>query len=54
MFLITSDCVKCAMCVDSCPVSAIIEGDEQYVITDACIDCGDCIPYCPVDSIRGI
>jgi Fe-S-cluster-containing hydrogenase component 2 len=41
------------MCVDVCPVSAIVEAEEQYIITDACIDCGDCVTACPIDAIKG-
>ena len=52
-FIITSECVKCGICVDNCPVSAIIEGDEQFVITDACIECGKCIECCPIEAIKG-
>ena len=52
-FIITSECVKCGMCVDVCPVSAIVEGEDQYIITEACIDCGDCVAACPIDAIKG-
>ncbi|OQX70972.1 MAG: 4Fe-4S ferredoxin [Candidatus Cloacimonas sp. 4484_275] len=52
-FIITSECIKCGMCVDVCPVSAIVEAEEQYIITDACIDCGDCVTACPIDAIKG-
>ena len=52
-FIITSECVKCGMCVDVCPVNAIIEGDEQFVITEACIDCGSCKEVCPIAAING-
>jgi len=53
-FVITSECINCALCVEACPVSAIEEGEEdRYVITDACIGCGDCVDVCPIDAIRG-
>lgn len=52
-FVITSECVSCGLCVDSCPVSAIVEGQERYEITDACISCGQCKEVCPIDAIRG-
>ena len=52
-FIITSECVICGMCVDVCPVSAIVEGEDQYIITEACIDCGDCVAACPIDAIKG-
>ncbi|MCD4797024.1 MAG: 4Fe-4S binding protein [Candidatus Cloacimonetes bacterium] len=53
-FVITSECVKCGLCVDICPTSAIIEGDEQYEITDACINCGRCLEVCPIEAIKGM
>lgn len=54
-YIITSECVNCRECVDVCPVSAIIEGEEHFIITDNCvgIDCGKCQKICPVDAIRG-
>jgi ferredoxin len=53
-FVITSECVKCGTCMDICPTSAIVEGDEQYVINSACIDCGRCQEVCPIDAIKGM
>jgi formate hydrogenlyase subunit 6/NADH:ubiquinone oxidoreductase subunit I len=53
-FVITSECVKCGLCVDNCPTSAIIEGEEQYIITEACINCGKCKEVCPIDAIKGM
>lgn len=52
--IITSECVKCGVCVDVCPTSAIIEGDEQYMITDACVDCEKCLEACPIDAIKNV
>jgi formate hydrogenlyase subunit 6/NADH:ubiquinone oxidoreductase subunit I len=51
-FVITSECVNCGLCVDTCPISAIIEGEERYVITDSCIQCGACQDVCPVEAIK--
>jgi len=51
-FIITSECIKCGICVDVCPANAIEEGDEQYIIQSACIDCGKCADVCPIDAIR--
>lgn len=52
--IITSECVKCGLCEDVCPTSAIIENDEQYIITDACVDCGICLEACPIDAIKNV
>ncbi len=53
-FVITSECVKCGLCIDACPTTAIIEGEEQYIITEACINCGKCEEVCPIDAIKGM
>lgn len=51
MYKISSECISCGACADQCPVSAISEGDGQYVIGDECIDCGSCAEQCPVSAI---
>ncbi len=53
-FIITSECVKCGVCLDVCPITAIVEIEAQYLITDACIDCGKCIEICPIDAIKNV
>lgn len=52
-FVITSECVSCGMCVEVCPVSAIIDENGKMEITDSCISCGACKEVCPIDAIRG-
>lgn len=50
--VINDDCIKCGACADTCPVSAISEGDDKYVVdADVCIDCGACEDGCPVGAI---
>ncbi|MDR1939372.1 MAG: 4Fe-4S binding protein [Clostridiales bacterium] len=50
---INEACIKCGACSDTCPVSAISEGDAAYVIDpDACIDCGACADICPTGAIK--
>ena len=34
-YKISDDCISCGACAAECPVSAISEGDTQYVIDDA-------------------
>ncbi len=51
-YTITDSCISCGACEAECPVSAISEGDSQYVIdADACVDCGACAAQCPVSAI---
>ncbi|MBE6894709.1 MAG: 4Fe-4S dicluster domain-containing protein [Ruminococcaceae bacterium] len=52
-YKITDACISCGACADSCPVSAISEGDGQYVIDEgACLDCGACADTCPMSAIE--
>lgn len=51
-FEITSDCISCGTCSDSCPAGAIHQGDEHYEIDGgACLECGACIDSCPSNAI---
>lgn len=51
-FKISDECIACGSCVDSCPVSAISEGDGKYEIDPGtCLDCGSCVDQCPVSAI---
>lgn len=49
---ISNECIACGACASTCPVEAIVMGDDKYVIdVEACIDCGACEGGCPVDAI---
>ncbi len=51
-FVITSDCIACGACADSCPAGAIHMGDDHYEIDqDACLQCGACVDNCPTGAI---
>lgn len=46
-------CIGCALCLEACPVDAII-GAHRYthtVLTAECTGCDLCIPACPVNCI---
>jgi len=40
-------CTKCMLCVNNCPVDAIIEKGDQLVINSNCVCCMRCYNYCP-------
>lgn len=51
-YKITDACLSCGACAEDCPVSAISEGENQYVIdADACLSCGACEANCPASAI---
>ena len=49
-------CIGCTLCIEACPVDAIIGASKQMhtVITAYCTGCELCIPPCPVDCISMI
>jgi len=46
-------CIGCTLCIDACPVDAIIgaQGLMHTVVEAWCIGCRLCLPPCPVDCI---
>ena len=44
-----SKCVKCKLCIKSCPVGAI--GDDFVIDKDKCTRCNSCIELCPKKAI---
>ncbi len=46
-------CTGCRICVEKCPVSAIVMEDEKAEINmDKCIHCGTCHSVCPQEAVR--
>ena len=46
-------CIGCTLCVQACPVDAIMGAAKQMhtIIADQCTGCELCLPPCPVDCI---
>ncbi len=52
-FIDESLCIGCTLCIQACPVDAILGAAKQMhtVIAAECTGCELCIPPCPVDCI---
>ncbi len=48
------DCIGCTLCIQACPVDAIVGASKQMhtVIAAECNGCERCLPPCPVDCIE--
>jgi Na+-translocating ferredoxin:NAD+ oxidoreductase subunit B len=51
-----SRCIGCTLCIDACPVDAIIGAAQlmHTVVEPWCIGCMLCVPPCPVDCIETV
>ena len=47
-------CIGCTLCIQACPVDAIVGAAKQMhtVIASECTGCNLCIPPCPVECIH--
>ncbi len=48
-----SRCIGCTLCIQACPVDAILGAAKQMhaILPDLCTGCDLCVPACPVDCI---
>jgi len=51
-FYASSDCNKCDLCVEACPVKAIIKVDKRPFWTFNCESCMKCMGNCPKKAIE--
>lgn len=51
--IVEKDCIGCTLCIQACPVDAIVGAAKQMhtVIESECTGCELCLPPCPVDCI---
>ncbi|WP_017524551.1 electron transport complex subunit RsxB [Pusillimonas noertemannii] len=49
-----SHCIGCTLCIQACPVDAIVGANKlmHTVLASQCTGCGLCVPPCPVDCIE--
>jgi electron transport complex protein RnfB len=47
-------CIGCTLCIQACPVDAIVGTSKQLhvIIANQCTGCELCLPPCPVDCIH--
>ncbi len=52
--IIEHDCIGCTLCIEPCPVDAIVGAARQMhsVLVEECTGCGLCVSLCPVDCIE--
>ena len=52
-FIDPQECIGCTLCIQACPVDAIVGASKQMhiILPDWCTGCDLCIPPCPVDCI---
>lgn len=49
---VSTDCINCQKCVNTCPVSNLKSEDNTIVSNNECIVCYRCLNICPTQAIR--
>ncbi len=49
-----STCIGCTLCIQACPVDALVGAAKQMhvIVAEQCTGCELCLPPCPVDCIH--
>lgn len=52
-FIREAECIGCTLCIQACPVDAIVGASKVMttIIASECTGCELCVPPCPVDCI---
>lgn len=52
-FIDEQTCIGCTLCIQACPVDAIVGAAKQMhtIVADLCTGCELCLPPCPVECI---